>query len=76
MLENQRPHVENFLRQLRDGLILDRLRLSEDEEGVVIPDYYEIVDGEVILQQRALHHLRLLCVGFLEFLVKSGYPII
>ena len=76
MLDRQRPHVEDFLTQLQNGLIGDRLRLREDEEGEIVPDYYEIVDGEVILQRRALHYLRRLCVGFIELLIASEYPII
>lgn len=75
LLERHRPHIEAFHRQLEEGLIVSRLRLDAGREEEVVPVYYQIKDGEVILQHEARHYLRLLCVGFLELLQASGYSI-
>jgi hypothetical protein len=64
----QMQHVNNFLKKLLSGSILDENRKK-------ISGYYKIVRREIIIKPEALGYFRRLCKNFIILLKHSGLKI-
>jgi len=68
VLQRHRTDLVSFRDRLQSGNITD-------EERKTVPNYYDIVNDEIILKPEALHHFRKLANSFIQMLRKKGYTI-